>query len=393
MHEAKNTQRALVRIGYDGRVHKQFRGPKAEERFDNEVRVLQYLEQRDCPFVPRVISADKANLTVVLTNCGTRAERISEEKTKSLFAELEEFGVRHDDPFDRNVTYRSTDGRFCVIDFEFAEIIAPQTADMAAQSAIASQAQLEAKPKQLAWSARSHRGRFRPNNEDTYLAAKIHKSGLRFLGVEGSDVLDRNEWIFAVSDGMGGENSGEFASRITAQRTTSMLPEYHGQPLSSGRTLSQAVLANVFQQIHADLLKLAKYDANLRNMGTTLTLVWLRETTAFFAHVGDSRLYLQRGQQPLQQLSEDHSHVGWLRRSGKISELEFRSHTGRSVLSQCLGSGHQFLKPQTGFLEIQPNDKLLLCTDGVIDGHFDRGLSEMILDPPPSGNLFPLRTV
>ncbi|MCA9054340.1 MAG: hypothetical protein KDA75_10915, partial [Planctomycetaceae bacterium] len=123
MHEAKNTARALVRIGYDGTVHKLFRGPNAEERFENECRVLQYLEQRGCEFVPSVLEFDRDKLELVTTNCGARVQQISDEKLKSLFAELETYGVRHDDPYDRNVTYRAQDGRFCIIDFEFATIL------------------------------------------------------------------------------------------------------------------------------------------------------------------------------------------------------------------------------------------------------------------------------
>jgi hypothetical protein len=125
MHEAKDTQRALVRIGYDGRVHKYFRGPKAEERFATEVKVLRYLEQRECPFVPRVLESDPEKLYLVTSNCGTIVDRISDDKLESLFAELERYGVRHDDPFLRNVTYRQMDGRFCLIDFEFATILEP----------------------------------------------------------------------------------------------------------------------------------------------------------------------------------------------------------------------------------------------------------------------------
>ena len=55
MREEKNTQRSVVNIGFDGRVHKTFRGHQAEERFDNEVKVLRYLESRGCDFVPRLI--------------------------------------------------------------------------------------------------------------------------------------------------------------------------------------------------------------------------------------------------------------------------------------------------------------------------------------------------
>lgn len=123
MREAKNTVRALVRIGFDGRVHKIFRGHMARERFENEVRVLKYLDQKGCNFVPRVLEFDPEQLLLVTSNCGQRVERLGEERRKELFAELETYGVRHDDPALRNVTYRATDGRFCLIDFEFATIL------------------------------------------------------------------------------------------------------------------------------------------------------------------------------------------------------------------------------------------------------------------------------
>lgn len=123
MNVVKDTLRATVRVGYDGRVHKTFRGPKAEERFANEVRVLRYLEGRGCPFVPRLIEAHPEQLRIVTTNCGSRVEHLDEERTRELFAELEAYGVRHDDPEMRNVTYRASDGRFCIIDFEFATIL------------------------------------------------------------------------------------------------------------------------------------------------------------------------------------------------------------------------------------------------------------------------------
>lgn len=123
MKDAKDTARALVRLGFDGRVHKTFKGPQAQERFDNEVRVLQYLEERGCPFVPRLLEQEPERLHLVTTNCGQRVERVSEKKRKQLFLSLEQYGVRHDDPFVRNITYRMQDGRFCIIDFEFSTIL------------------------------------------------------------------------------------------------------------------------------------------------------------------------------------------------------------------------------------------------------------------------------
>lgn len=123
MNEVKDTARASVRLGYDGRVHKTFRGPQAAERFANEVRILQYLEKRGCPFVPRLLAHDPAGLVMVTTNCGGRVERMDDARVAGLFAELESYGVRHEDRYLRNITYSPQLGRFCLIDFEFATIL------------------------------------------------------------------------------------------------------------------------------------------------------------------------------------------------------------------------------------------------------------------------------
>lgn len=123
MQAVKDTVRALVRIGYDGRVHKTFRGHQARERFENEVRVLKHLEEKGCDFVPRLLEAEPESLKIVTTNCGIMVEHIGAERMQEIFDELETFGVRHDDAFMRNITYRKTDGRFCVIDFELATLL------------------------------------------------------------------------------------------------------------------------------------------------------------------------------------------------------------------------------------------------------------------------------
>ncbi len=123
MQEMKDTARATVRIGYDGRVHKTFRGRRAKERFDHEVRVLRQLEARGCTWVPRILEIDEPTLKLVTTNCGGRVDHLNEQRQTEIFADLEKFGVRHEDRALRNITYRTSDGRFCVIDFEFATLL------------------------------------------------------------------------------------------------------------------------------------------------------------------------------------------------------------------------------------------------------------------------------
>ncbi|MEM9016540.1 MAG: hypothetical protein AAGC68_05970, partial [Verrucomicrobiota bacterium] len=124
MKVAKDGIRSIVKVGYDNRVHKTFRGTDKEERYANEIRVLEVLEARGCEYVPRLLDHDEESLTIVTTNAGSPAEgKISKEKAASLFRELEEeFGIVHDDPFPRNIVYNARMGRFFIIDFELAEV-------------------------------------------------------------------------------------------------------------------------------------------------------------------------------------------------------------------------------------------------------------------------------
>ncbi|MCF7729376.1 MAG: serine/threonine protein phosphatase [Chthoniobacterales bacterium] len=123
MKTVKDTLRSTVHLTFDGRVIKEFRGPQALERFLNEVKVLRYLESKSCFFVPRLLEVDESHLKIVTTSCGSRVEHLDEKRQKELFEDLEKYGVHHDDPDKRNITYRQQDGRFCLIDFEFASIL------------------------------------------------------------------------------------------------------------------------------------------------------------------------------------------------------------------------------------------------------------------------------
>ncbi len=122
MLQIKDTQRALVCRCGNGAYQKSFRLESALERFDNEIRVLRHLEAVDCPFVPRLLDSCRDRRTILVTNCGSPVRELPQSKIDSLFQELEEYGVRHLDRELRNILYDPHRGRFCVIDFELAEI-------------------------------------------------------------------------------------------------------------------------------------------------------------------------------------------------------------------------------------------------------------------------------
>jgi serine/threonine protein phosphatase PrpC len=378
MHEVKDTQRALVRIGFDGRVYKTFRGPEAYVRFENEVRVLRHLEQRGCGFVPRLLEADAAQLRIVTSNCGSRVDQLNPARMKELFADLETFGVRHDDPELRNVTYRRTDGRFCLIDFEFATLLDEAAAHPGPPA------------PDLRWSGSTHRGHVRPNNEDTFLALEFDGKEVRYLGKTGEASAAKADFVFAVSDGMGGANSGEFASRITIDKITGQMPKCFRTAAPGPASGYDVILRELFSSIHQDLIKLGESYDECRGMGTTLSLCWLTPGWLYFGHIGDSRIYHLPPGGALVQLTHDHGHVGWLRRNQRLTEREARAHPMRNVLHQSLGAGHQFIEPQFGVLPCQPGDRFLLCSDGLVEGLWDRHLDEMARAPdlaPLAGQL------
>lgn len=120
----KDGLRSHVRIDFYGNVHKRMRGTDVANRYATEVEVLKVLEERGCPYVPKVLEEHPEEFYFVSTNCGRPAPQITKEKADSLFAALEkDYGVRHLDAEPRNITYSDKMGRFCIIDFELAEIL------------------------------------------------------------------------------------------------------------------------------------------------------------------------------------------------------------------------------------------------------------------------------
>lgn len=233
-------------------------------------------------------------------------------------------------------------------------------------------------PNHLRWSGMTHPGRVRKNNEDTFLALNFDAREVRYLGKVGEGSFDNGDFVFAVSDGMGGAKSGEFASRIAVDKIAHLLPQSFKQSAQHITAGQGDVLEELFDRIHAELLSLGRCYDECRGMGATLSLGWLTPGRMHFAHVGDSRIYWLPKNGKLKQLTEDDSHVGWLRRQGRINEREARCHPRKSILTQVLGAGQQFLEPQIGSVGCESGDRLLFCTDGVIDGIWDHALEDML---------------
>lgn len=362
--ELKDGIRSMVRIDIRGNVHKHFRGTDADTRCANEVRILKALEERNCPYVPRLLESTPEENYIVTTNCGAPAPNISRKKSDALFAELErEFGVRHDDPEPRNVTYHLKMGRFCLIDFELATLLPDPTHATSTNPDVC----------RVTWSALTRKGSKHAANDDAFLALEVSPDGARSLDPQGESLLEPNHLVLAVSDGMGGGKAGEFASRLVL----SWIRRY-------ARTLYQSLhnvsgdltpLGDLLKNAHVGINELATTEDNLKGMGATLTLAWITPTVLHLAHIGDSRLYLQRKGETAQ-LSHDHS-LPWRQlKRGEIKEIQYRTHPRRSALFDALGGGHLNIHPELTSHSLESGDRLLLCTDGIIDGLWERHIHE-----------------
>jgi PPM family protein phosphatase len=233
---------------------------------------------------------------------------------------------------------------------------------------------LNAPLPQISWSGHTDGGRYRSNNEDAFLALAFDSQEVRYLGKVGEGSLTEQDMVFAVSDGMGGENSGEFASKFATERITRLLPPHFRK---QGQHWADA-LTELFQRIHQDIVNMGRSYEECRKMGATLTLAWLTGHTLRLGHVGDSRLYLLPKGGAMKQLSEDHTHVGHLYREGQINERELRMHPRRNVLNRALGSGQQFVDPQVLEVPISEGDRLLICSDGIMDGVWNHALADAL---------------
>ncbi len=236
-------------------------------------------------------------------------------------------------------------------------------------------------PPTLHWSGLSHCGKVRANNEDAFLALTFDGHELRYLGKTGEANSRNADFVFAVSDGMGGAKSGEFASRIAIDKITRLLPRAFRLSALGLESGFNDILQELFTAIHQELLNLGQSYAECAGMGTTLTLAWITPGWLYFGHIGDSRLYSLPHGGGLQQLSHDHNQVGWLRRQGQINEREARNHPRRNVLQQVLGASTQFVDPQIGAVSYRPGDRFLICSDGLIDGLWDHQIEEIIRNP------------
>lgn len=242
---------------------------------------------------------------------------------------------------------------------------------------------------QLSWTALTDPGRFRKHNEDAFLALTFDALEVLRLGKIGQGSLRSGDYIFAVSDGMGGHKAGDFASRIAVEKIAELFPRVFLLDALRLRRGSSDLLEQLFDDIHREIRHLGACYDELSDMGATLSLCWFRPDWMYFCHIGDSRIYYLPKAGGIKQITEDHSHVGWLVKTGQITPAQARFHPARNQLSQALTAGSESIHPQLGSVGYEAGDRFVICSDGLTDGLSDNGIAHLLRDQPPHVNGLP----
>jgi len=161
--------------------------------------------------------------------------------------------------------------------------------------------------------------------------------------------------LFAIADGMGGAQAGEVASRLA----TAALKEAGADGGGEQR------IADLIQEANRRVYDRSSSDPNTSGMGTTITVALVEDDRVSFGHVGDSRAYLIRKAR-MEQLTEDHSLVNELLKTGKLSREEAETHPQRSVITRALGTDPD-VDVDTFSVQAETGDLFLLCSDGLTD--------------------------
>jgi PPM family protein phosphatase len=197
-----------------------------------------------------------------------------------------------------------------------------------------------------AYARASDTGKKRRRNEDSYVVAPP---------------------IFAVADGMGGAQAGEVASKLAAAAL---------EDTDSGSSSGQERVVSLIQEANRRVYARANTDPATSGMGTTMTIALVEGQVVTIGHVGDSRAYLVRAGR-LEQLTEDHSLVNELLKSGKLSPQEAETHPQRSVITRAVGTDPD-VDVDAFTVDALEGDVFLLCSDGLTDMVDDEGILDVV---------------
>ena len=195
---------------------------------------------------------------------------------------------------------------------------------------------------------RTDKGRRRFNNEDAFFVMK-------------------NDRVFVVADGVGGNNSGEIASRTAANQIANFVKENDIESMDPVDFLLKAIV-----QANSKVYDLSQKYAENNGMATTTVIGYLKDSWLYILNVGDSRAYIYE-QGYLRQLTEDHTYVNTLVKLGIITREEAEVHEERYKITKAVGA-----EPDISRIKISKGDKIILCSDGLSGEIGDEQMEEIL---------------
>jgi serine/threonine protein phosphatase PrpC len=218
---------------------------------------------------------------------------------------------------------------------------------------------------QLRTGSHTSVGKIRENNEDS-----LH------LWVSSGYV------VAVVADGMGGAAAGEEASRLAVEAVENGLILTSPETNNLDRMSEQTIASRLSQAIRAgnqNIVARAAVDPEMRGMGTTVTLAFVRGARAIIAHVGDSRAYLVDGEMGgITQITDDHSFVEALVAAGHLTHEQAEEHPMKNVLYRALGQNEE-IEVDVYETQLHSGDRIVLCSDGLTRHVKPREIAEIVL--------------
>ena len=185
-----------------------------------------------------------------------------------------------------------------------------------------------------------------------------------------SEEINEKGRMFILCDGLGGASEGDYASKYVAEE---LMKKYYR--LKAKEPFENSV-SDLLVKINDNLRKYSKKNYGYYCMGTTIASVIIKEEVLHYNSVGDSRIYIMRGQ-VLTQISEDHSEVWKLYKRNLISKNEIKDHPMNNMVTSALGFGSEF-NICKGNIELMEGDFILLCSDGLTDTIDDEDIEKVL---------------
>jgi len=218
----------------------------------------------------------------------------------------------------------------------------------------------------LTVGARTDTGKVRANNQDAVRVWTDLPQTIPFAA---------RGYLFAVADGVGGNEGGEIASALAMDN---LFHTYY-----SGDTNDIAAALKIAVNVANDaVFEAGESQAEDRKMGTTLVAGVIRGGALTVANVGDSRAYLFRGRTQAAQITKDHSMVAEAVRAGQMTAEQARTSRQRNIITRALGNRHN-VEVDIFEVDLLPDDVILLCSDGLYGTLEEPALKEVAQTVPP----------